>query len=328
MNRRVFLRLFAGIAGSVVAILLVAQAADIPAAIARIAAVDPRWLVLPALVIIAQMWVRAVRWAIILSAVQPVPISGRTAMWPTIAGYLGNIALPARLGEVIRIVLISRRTPVTATAATASVVIERAVDLLALLAFAAAAYGVIGAVGWLPFLAMMVLLGVFGVALRTTGWLAARVPARVPARVRDVLVRLLQAFGATGPSAVLRAWLVSVVAWLLDALVLYLCAQALGVTVSPGAAILISAGGALGAALPAAAAAFGTYELGAVAVSGLVGIPADDALQVALLGHIVGVVTIVGMGVVGIVSTTIFSDGTASGDREAVLPGPGSEPRP
>ena len=100
---------------------------------------------------------------------QPGRISARAALWPTTAGYLGNVVLPARLGEVIRIVLISRRTPVTATAATASVLIERVVDLLALLAFAAAAYGAVGAIGWLPLAGMLVLLVAFGLVLRDRG---------------------------------------------------------------------------------------------------------------------------------------------------------------
>ena len=170
--------------------------------------------------------------------------------------------------------LISRRTPVTATAATASVLIERVVDLLALLAFAAAAYGAdrrdrLAAVRRNARVARRVRARCFG---RRDGW-PPHVPARLPARVRDVLVRLLGAFRATGPSAIVLAWLLSLLAWLVDALVIYLCAGALGIAVSPAAAILISAGGALGAALPAAAAAFGTYELGAVTVATFVGIP-------------------------------------------------------
>lgn len=329
MNRRIVARALVGIAVSATAVLLVAQTADIPSALARVASVDVRWLAVPALVVAAQLWVRATRWAILLSAVQPSHIGTRTALWPTTAGYLGNVVLPARLGEVIRIVLISRRTPVTATAATASVLIERVVDLLALLAFAAAAYGAVGAIGWLPLAAMLVLLVAFGLVLRTAGWLASRVPAGLPARVRDVAVRLLGAFHATGLPAVALAWLVSLLAWLMDAMTVYLCAGALGTEISPAAAILISAGGALGAALPAAAAAFGTYELGAVTVASLVGTPVDEALQVALMSHVLGVVMILAMGVVGIVLASLDAGRTATAAREPVDPasGPGADDR-
>ena len=94
----------------------------------------------------------------------------------------------------------------------------------------------------------------------------------------------------------------------------------------PATAILISAGGALGAALPAAAAAFGTYELGAVTVAGLVGIPADEALQVALLSHVLGVVTILAMGVVGIVIASLDAGRPATAAREPVDPAPDPGP--
>ncbi len=326
MNRRVLLRALAGILMSALAILLVARSADLPSAIAQVVNVDVRMLALPALVVVAQMWVRAARWAILLSAVQTTRIRARTAMWPTTAGYLGNTVLPARLGEVVRIVLISRRTPVTATAATASVLIERVVDLLALLAFAAGAYGAVGAIGWLPLAGVLMLLAVFGLALRTTGWLAAHVSARLPTRARDVILRLLGSFNSTRPPAIVLASLVSLVAWALDSVIIFLCAGALGISIPPAAAILISAGGALGGVLPAAAASFGTYELGAVTVATIVGIPVGDALQVALMAHVLVVVTIVVMGVAGIVLASVGAGRGSTAAREAVDTAP--IPRP
>jgi glycosyltransferase 2 family protein len=323
LNRRIVLRVLGGIAVSAVAVFLVARSADLPSTIGKVAGVDLRMLALPVAVIVAQMWVRALRWAILLRAAQPYPVSTREALWPTVAGYLGNTVLPARAGEIIRIVLISRRTPVTATAATASVLIERIVDILALLAFAAAAYGPVGALGWLPLVGMLVLLAAFGLGLRIAGWLSAHVPASLPARLRDVAVRFLDVFHATRPTAIVLAWLVSLVAWLLDAAILFLCARALGIELAPAAAVLLSAGGALGGVLPAASASFGTYELGAITMAGIVGIPVDQALQVSLMSHVLGVVSILVMGVIGIVATSIRGDGNVTEGESA---DPASEP--
>ena len=301
MNRRTAVRAVAGILVSVVACLLVAQSADVPAAFGRVLAVDPRWLVLPILVVAVQLGIRAVRWRILLSAVGPVPLGTRQVVGHLAAGYLGNTVLPARLGEVVRIVLVSRRTGVPATTATASVVLERAVDLLALLAIATGASGVIGATGWLPFAAMLALLVVLGVALPATGWVAAHVPSVLPVRVRDVFVRFVLAFGQARPPVIVRAWLLSLLAWSCDALVVWLCAQALGVPIGPGVAILISSGAAVGAALPGAAGYVGTYELGAVTMATFAGVPAEEALQIALLGHAMAVLPLALMGLVSVV---------------------------
>ena len=196
MNVRLLARIAVGVAVSAVALLLVAQSADIPSALGRVLAVDPRWLILPVLVVMVQLGIRSVRWAALLTAVGPRPVRARQAVGPLAVGYLGNTVLPARLGEVVRIVLISRRASVPATPATASVVVERAVDLIALLTVATAAAGLSGATGWLPFAGVLVLLVAISVLLPLASRIADRLPARLPARPRDILDRLLRAFAA------------------------------------------------------------------------------------------------------------------------------------
>ena len=285
--------------------LLVAQTADLPSALAKLATIDLRLLLLPAVVVVVQMWLRAIRWGLLLTAIGPVRLGASRVFWPLTAGYLASIVLFARLGELVRIVIITRKEGVPATVSTASVVVERAVDLLALLAVVAVAFGVVGSIGWLPLVGMLLLLVMFGLVLRAAGWMAGHLPAQLPRRARDVAARLLLAFDAARPKVVVRVWLVSLVAWCFDALVMWLCAQALGFPVSPGVAILISSGAALGAVLPAAAAALGTYELGAVALAGTVGVSADQALQVALLAHLVGIVTVLILGAVGAVVVSV-----------------------
>ena len=323
MNARIVVRAILGVAVSVVALVLVARGADIPAAIGGVLAVDPRWLVLPIAVVIVQLGIRSVRWAAILTAVGPLRLGARDVVGPLAAGYLGNTVLPARLGEVVRIVLVSRRTGVPATAATASVVVERVIDLVALLAVATVASAVIGTTGWLPFAGMLALLGAIGVALPLAAPIADRLPARLPERVRDVLDRFLRAFAAARPPVVVRAWLLSLLAWSCDVLVVWLCAQALGIAVSPGTAALIAAGAAVGAALPAAAGYLGTYELGAMTMAAFAGVPADEALQIALLAHAIAVLPLALVGLISVVVMIIVPPGPATTDADVRdMPGP------
>ncbi len=162
MSGRVLVRALVGIAVSAVACLVVAQGADVPAAVDRVLAVDPRWLLLPVLVVGVELWIRAVRWALLLTAVGPVALGPRRVVGPLAAGYLANAVLPARLGEVVRIVLVSTphgnagdgRHRVGGPGAghrPARDPGDRDVRL-----------GVIGATGWLPFVAMLGLLVVLG----------------------------------------------------------------------------------------------------------------------------------------------------------------------
>jgi uncharacterized membrane protein YbhN (UPF0104 family) len=298
VNLRLVARIAIGVTVSVVAVLLVSRSADIPAAVGRVLAVDPRWLLLPVLVVMVQLGIRSVRWAGLLTAVGPRPIRARQAVGPLAVGYLGNTVLPARLGEVVRIVLISRRAAVPATPATASVVVERGVDLIALLTVATAASGLSGVTSWLPFAAVVALLVAVGLVLPLADRIADRLPSRLPAPVLDVLDRLLRAFAAARPRVVARAWLLSLLAWACDALVIWLCAMAVGAPLSPGTAVLVAAGAAAGAALPAAAGYLGTYELGAMTMAAVAGVPADQALQIALLGHAIAVVPLAVAGLI------------------------------
>ena len=66
----------------------------------------------------------------LLTAMGPIPLGWHRVAGPLAGGYLGNTVLPGRLGEVVRIVLVNRRTGEPVTQATASVVVERAVVTL------------------------------------------------------------------------------------------------------------------------------------------------------------------------------------------------------
>ena len=318
---RMALRVLVGLMASVVAVILIAQSADIPGALRAIVSVDARWLIAPLIVLIVQMWSRSLRWAIILSAIAHRRVPAARAFWPLAAGYLGNAVLPARLGEVLRILFAVRWVGVTATASTASVVVERAVDLLALLTVAAAAYGVVAGVGVVPLVLVLGALAAMALVLRSGSWIAARLPKAIPARILDVVQRLLLAFGAVRPAVLGRAWAVGLATWSFDALVMWFAARALGIELSPAVAILIASGAALGAALPAASGALGTYELGAVAAAGLIGVSADAALQVALLGHLLALGTMVTLGAIGIVVMSL-----APGRAPAPAPEPVTAP--
>ncbi len=296
MAGRTWLRVLVGVGLSVAALLLVAQLADIPGALDRILAVAPASLLLPLLVVLAQLWVRSIRWASILSVVGPVRLGAARVVGPLAVGYLGNTVLPARLGEVVRIVVVARRTPTTTTAATASVIVERPVDLLALLAIATAAAGIVGATGWLPFAVTLCILVVVGVLLPVAGSVAERLPHAIPDRARDVLDRLLRSLAAAKPPLVLRAWMLSLLAWSGDALVMWLCASALGVELSLGVAALLAAGAAVATVIPAAGGYLGTYELGALAMASVAGLPTDEAIGVILLAHAVAVIPLAVLG--------------------------------
>jgi len=78
---------------------------------------------------------RALRWRVLLSVERGIPRTD--VFWATAAGYLGNNFLPARAGELVRTVMISRRTGLSKTFVLTTALSERVVDALALITIGA-----------------------------------------------------------------------------------------------------------------------------------------------------------------------------------------------
>ena len=74
---------------------------------------------------------RAIRWQYLLKPLGPVRF--RSALECTMIGFAAITLLPGRVGEVVRPYLLARREHLSASAAFATVVVERLLDLLTVL---------------------------------------------------------------------------------------------------------------------------------------------------------------------------------------------------
>lgn len=82
------------------------------------------------LVSLGSVWLRAYRWKFMLDPVKKVSVPGLFAA--TMIGFMANNILPARLGEFVRAYAVGRIFRVSKSAAFATIVIERAFDLVTL----------------------------------------------------------------------------------------------------------------------------------------------------------------------------------------------------
>jgi glycosyltransferase 2 family protein len=291
-----------GLVVSVVSVLLVARSVDLADAGRVLAKASIGSTVLGLGVFLMGLGFRVLIWYVLLpdrpdgSRVRPARVA------PVLmVGYLGNALLPARLGEVIRSYLISRREGVAFGASLGSVALERIIDIatLAVMAFVAAAW--VGAASWIVqgtgVLALVAAILVF--VLATTGFhpfvrLLGRA-ASIQALYGPVtaVVRRLDAFarwsgGAHRRRAMLMALGLSLAAWLCNAAMFWLVGQAVGASLSPAGALLLMAVTVLATAIPSAPAYVGTFELAAVTVAASLGVPGEAALALAVLAHALG----------------------------------------
>ena len=292
--------LLLGIAISALAATWLVVTTDLGEVAARLQRAELVWLLPAFLVLAVQAWIRAVRWASLIRPWSGVAMGARRVVGAMLIGYFVNAVMPGRLGEVARALVVSRRENLPFGGLAASVVVERAIDVMALAALAAAALAIAGGDAWIGFgllaLAVAVVVGLG----RRAPVLERLLPAAAPARIAEGVRAFLRAIAGIPAAASAGAAALSLVAWLGDSMLVLLIARALGIELPFVAAIAIGLGGSLGTAVPAAPGYLATYELGAVALGTLAGVPRETILPIALLAHLIGVTSLAAAGAVAL----------------------------
>ncbi|MBC8292197.1 MAG: flippase-like domain-containing protein, partial [Proteobacteria bacterium] len=97
---------------------------------------DYRWVLPMAGMGVFSLFVRTQRWRLLLNISSGRQLPLAPLFSASAVGFMSNMLLPFRVGEVIRPWLVSRNTGVPMSMAVATVVLERVLDLIALLGFA------------------------------------------------------------------------------------------------------------------------------------------------------------------------------------------------
>jgi uncharacterized protein (TIRG00374 family) len=95
--------------------------------------IQPFWIIPASIVYFIGIWMRAVRWRILMLPFADIPNPRLAAV--ILIGFTVNNVLPLRLGEIVRTVCLRRSHGVPIPATLATILIERALDLLALSGF-------------------------------------------------------------------------------------------------------------------------------------------------------------------------------------------------
>lgn len=233
------------------------------------------YLLVAALALSVSYFLRGLRWRIILSAAKL--IEPTTVFWATMAGYLGNNCLPARAGEVLRTVLIGRKTGISKSYVLATALTERILDVVALVTITFLVLMWVDQVpGWL----LKTATGVAGLALICV--VVVSVSPRMesvherllthlplPVQLHDKVLELLDHFllGLTAfqhrGRALNFAGLTAVI-WLVDGLVAIAVARAFQLALTFPVALLLLAALGLASALPSTPGYIGVYQFVAV----------------------------------------------------------------
>jgi uncharacterized protein (TIRG00374 family) len=265
------------------------------------------WLALSLLTMFANLAIRAWRWQYLLEPLGPTSFGN--AFRATAVGFAATSILPARAGEVIRPYFLSRHERMSATAAFATVILERVLDMLTVLmllaayvfvfrpelattnavAFEAVKWaGGTAAVGALATLVVFFVLAGDPARLGRTLYRLERV---LPSTLAGLLARVAEKF-ATGLGAVRRpgrllvALILSVPLWLSIAMGIWAASVAFHLAIPFTGSFLVVALLVVGVAVPTPGAVGGFHAAYKFAATTFFGAPDDAAVGAAIVLHV------------------------------------------
>jgi len=280
---------------------------------------DARLLVLALLVTFGTYAIRAWRWQSMLAPLGPTRFS--TALRTTIIGFAASAVLPARAGEVLRPYLLARREHLNATAAFATIIIERLIDLATVLVlfgvfvFVVPEGGLRGDPGQLAhvnfwgglasagaIVGMIVLFALAGHPERL-GRAALRIERVLPARIAAIVARFVETFAQglavmRSPVRLLETLALSFPLWLLIALQIWLTSQAFHITFAFTGTFLVMLFLVVGVAVPTPGQIGGFHAAYQIAVTTFFGVPADRAVGAAIVLHAISFLPVLAVGLV------------------------------
>lgn len=257
------------------------------------------WLMPMIGIVYLDLFVRAVRWRVLLSRTRELPAPVLDLFKLEAVGLAVNNVLLLRLGELARAGLAARRLGIPAAAALASVAIERALDVAALLTIFILATRL--APGIAPahvvHAAVLLLAGAVGALIvlaaaessLASGGLIERALRRWPKLHGFVEQLALGAAVLRSPSAAAYAAVLSLALWTVDAALYWTAAYALGlggIMDYPRAVLTLSWAGAV-SAIPAAPGSIGTFEAFVASILRTFGAAPELALAYALMTHMI-----------------------------------------
>ena len=294
-----------GLAVSVIFLFFAFRGLDLQETLSAISSAEMIWI-LPAIPLyFSGLWLRAYRWKIFLRPISPT----RTRqLFPIVAiGYMGNNIYPARLGEVIRAVILKQEEEIPVSASLATIIIERIFDGIVMLGFillnisainlmthnneiqetidAVAVWG--SGIFLTAFFIFLVFAFFPGKALPLLDGLVTKL---LPVKIAGVATEIIRKFfsgiqSLSSPLHVANAMLITIVIWLIETAFYWIIMQAFSFNIGFGTLMLLNGFLNLFTIIPSSPGYIGTFDAPGIALLTALGIEANNAAGYTLLLH-------------------------------------------
>lgn len=292
------------------AIYIALRGVDLGEAREALAESNLLWLVPAGAVLAAALGLRALRWWSLFDPTHRPSV--RAVTRALFIGLFFNSILPARAGEIARVISLHRRTATPRAEALGTVFVERLFDVLALLILLFASYPLLPEIDWLRKAAL------FGAAVVAGAGILVYVVVRYEERAIHVLLSPLRrlpianlaerlehaAVNATrglvalrDPRLALRAMALTLASWLVLALSCWILLAAFSLNLPLVAGLLVLVTINLSMILPSGPAALGVFEAATIVALQAFDVPRAEALSYALVLHLLNLVPFLAAGV-------------------------------
>lgn len=256
---------------------------------------------------------RAYRWRTLI--ISPTPIQLSQTFWITSIGYLGNYLLPARAGDLIRSILMGRRTNLGTFNILATTLTERIIDAIVLILIAGMSLSLTALQGNIFvnsfILFIIVIMGallILLILLKYNEVIIEKIESNlVPDRewvnaIKNAFVGFLLGLRVLRSRSRMTWYLFQTAGiWSIDVFLAVLIAAAFGISISIPIAVTLLAAIGLGSAIPTTPGSIGIYQLITVAVLTFFGIQKGPALVFGISMQVLSYVYIIIWGLIGVI---------------------------
>ncbi|MGA3280953.1 MAG: lysylphosphatidylglycerol synthase transmembrane domain-containing protein [Smithella sp.] len=308
MNKKIIL----GILISVVLIYLSVRGINIQDVLNDLKKIQLSYVILFILLMIFMQYLRSYRWGVILQPMEKinqVPLFSITSV-----GFLAIAAIPARIGELARPYLISKRSSIKMSSALGTIFIERILDSFTVLTIATVVLLIdmpFDLPSWMvksSIIFSLLALSLFcfilflilrrEAALKFINIILNRLPGKLANKIDVAIHHFIDGLQiVTNIKLFSYLLFLSVVIWLVDILAIYVLLLAFGFTLPVMASFVLMVILIVGIAIPAAPGFVGNWHYACVFALGLFGLPKADALSFAVVHNFLSMAIVLVLGV-------------------------------
>ncbi len=306
MNKKVIL----GILISIVLVYLSVRGINFQDVFHDLKKIQFTYVIFFVVLVLIMQWLRSYRWGIML---QPMEKIDQLSLFSvTSVGFLAIAAIPARIGELARPYLISKKSSIKMSSALGTILVERVLDSFTVLAIAIIVLFFIDLPPWMIkssiiFFLLALIMFCFIIflilrrdaALKLINIFLSKLPGKFANKIDELIHHFIDGFQViTNIKLLLYLIVLSAAIWLVDVAAIYMLIESFcfGLPIMASFVIMIIL--IAGIALPAGPGYIGNWHFACVLALSLFGLAKSEALSFALVYHFLSMVIVVVLGVV------------------------------